>query len=247
MPLDSTTYYVYVLARPNTRVFYVGKGRGRRVFDHEREARSDCHCHKCNVIRKIWKQGGQVQRYTVFTTNDEAEAYTHEAELIALYGLGTLTNRDTGGQGGKKPNADTLARNRASCTTPEERARRSAQSKANWADPVIRERMIEGSRKTHQATASTPEARERNRAANIERWDDPAYRAEHTAAIKARYADPAYKAKHQEAHSAAKGSPEGRANASAAAKARWARDGERERQSERTVERHARNKAKGKL
>jgi hypothetical protein len=32
-------HYVYVLRRPNGRPFYVGKGYGDRVFQHENEAR----------------------------------------------------------------------------------------------------------------------------------------------------------------------------------------------------------------
>jgi hypothetical protein len=58
-----TTFYVYALARPNTKVFYVGKGTKRRVFHHENEARAGHNCHKCNVIRKVWKEGGEIQRY----------------------------------------------------------------------------------------------------------------------------------------------------------------------------------------
>lgn len=93
-------YYVYVLARPNGKPFYVGKGKNDRLFAHEREARSECRCHKCNVIRKIWRTGKQVQRFTVLTTEDEAEAYAYERELIALYGRDTLCNQTNGGEGG---------------------------------------------------------------------------------------------------------------------------------------------------
>src|SRR5690349_1278384 len=67
--IPSPRFYVYILSRPDGRPFYVGKGSGRRIFDHDSEARSGHQCHKCNVIRKIWQQGGQVQRHTVFTTN----------------------------------------------------------------------------------------------------------------------------------------------------------------------------------
>ena len=36
---EAIGYYVYVLVDPRTKqVFYVGKGKGNRVFDHEREA-----------------------------------------------------------------------------------------------------------------------------------------------------------------------------------------------------------------
>src|SRR3954467_5182238 len=93
-------YYVYVLARPNNKPFYVGKGtRRRRIYDHEIEARKGHECYKCRIIRKIWREGGEVQRYTVFTTNDEKEAHAYEMELIAFYGRRTLANATAGGEG----------------------------------------------------------------------------------------------------------------------------------------------------
>lgn len=92
-------FYVYVLARPNGKVFYVGKGSKRRVFGHEAEARRGCKCHKCNVIRKVWKQGGEIQRYIVFTTNDEQAAFDYERETIALHGRDNLVNYTDGGDG----------------------------------------------------------------------------------------------------------------------------------------------------
>ena len=93
-------FYVYVLARPNGKPFYVGKGHGRRIHDHEMEARSGHRCHKCNAIRKIWKQGGEVQRYIVFTTDNEQEAYDYEEQMIALHGRANLCNHTDGGKSG---------------------------------------------------------------------------------------------------------------------------------------------------
>lgn len=75
-------FYVYVLLRPDGRPFYVGKGAGGRVNNHEVEARGDCSCHKCRVIRKIWRNGGSVVKSIVFTTEKEEEAYQQEARLI---------------------------------------------------------------------------------------------------------------------------------------------------------------------
>jgi hypothetical protein len=92
-------YYVYILARPNGKPFYVGKGKQDRVFDHENEARSGCDCHKCRVIRKVWQQGGQIQKYYVLTTDDESVALEYERELIAQIGRKNLTNKTDGGDG----------------------------------------------------------------------------------------------------------------------------------------------------
>lgn len=97
--IASPRFYVYVLSRPDGSPFYVGKGRGRRVYWHDSEARRGCRCHKCNVIRKIWLAGGEVQRSIVFTTDDELTALTHERTLVAFYGRAHLTNQTDGGEG----------------------------------------------------------------------------------------------------------------------------------------------------
>lgn len=137
-------FYVYVLARPNGKPFYVGKGKGGRVYDHEKEARSGHRCHKCNVIRKIWKQGGQVQRYIVFATSDEQEAYQHEKDLIALYGRKTLCNRTDGGDAPPRvpmtdEHKDTLRKiNRKRMEDPEQREQ--------WIQSVQRSRGSDASR-----------------------------------------------------------------------------------------------------
>jgi hypothetical protein len=89
-------YYVYTLSGPDGVVFYVGKGQGRRMFEHEKEARRGHRCHKCYKIRKIWRAGGEVKRAIVFTTPIEAAAYNYEAELIGHIGLKNLTNAAPG-------------------------------------------------------------------------------------------------------------------------------------------------------
>jgi hypothetical protein len=99
------SFYVYILCRPDKRApgggraFYVGKGSGGRIYDHEAEARKGHACYKCRVIRKVWSQGGTIQRYTVFVTDDEQEAYDEEKRLIASYGRKNLTNGTDGGEG----------------------------------------------------------------------------------------------------------------------------------------------------
>ena len=71
-------HYVYVLRRPDGRPFYVGKGVGPRVFNHENEARHPnnrlSNAHKLNVIRAIWR-GGDAPTYEIdFVTDDPAAA-----------------------------------------------------------------------------------------------------------------------------------------------------------------------------
>ncbi len=92
-------YYVYTLARPDSTVFYVGKGSGKRITQHEQEALRGCPCEKCAMIRELWQQGATVQRTIVLHTDNEQAALAHEAELIRAYGRETLVNRSAGQDG----------------------------------------------------------------------------------------------------------------------------------------------------
>jgi hypothetical protein len=195
-------YYVYILVRPNEQPFYVGKGKGRRVFEHETEARGGCPCHKCNVIRKIWRSGGEVKRYTVLTTTDEMEALAYEQTMIALLGRSTLTNKTDGGDGPGIFNAEIRARLNTLFRSPEwreqlrtratrlwsnpsYRRRVSAAIKASHADPVFRRLMSETKQRhwadpdvkeRYLADRQSPERREKSRI-TLERLNqDPAFR-----------------------------------------------------------------------
>jgi hypothetical protein len=90
-------FYVYTLSTPSDAIFYVGKGCGKRVFGHEKEAKTNCECYKCRKIRKIWRQGQQIKLAIIFVTEDEQEALDYEARLIDSIGLANLTNVDPGG------------------------------------------------------------------------------------------------------------------------------------------------------
>jgi hypothetical protein len=99
-------HYVYILRRPDGRPFYVGKGVGDRVFQHENEARHPngwrSNAHKLNVIRSIWRDNQSVSYEIDFVHDDSEEAViAREAHLISmlkrLHEGGPLTNRDPGG------------------------------------------------------------------------------------------------------------------------------------------------------
>ena len=100
-----STPYVYLLYRPDGRPFYVGKGNGSRVFDHENEARHPnnrrSNAHKLNVIRMIWRSSCEVAYGIDATFRDDESAYNREMELISYYKRlhegGILTNRAPGG------------------------------------------------------------------------------------------------------------------------------------------------------
>jgi len=197
-------FYVYVLARPNGKPFYVGKGTGDRIVRHEVEARNGHKCHKCNIIRKIWASGGEVQRYTVLTTDDEQEALDYEVTLIALFGASTLANQTSGGESGTlsdEARAKVSAALRGVWKRPEYRALRSAQSKAALA---------------------TPEARERLSAALKKALSDPEYRARRSAERKQYFSDPENRRRLSEITKKASNTPEAKANHAAAQRREWA-------------------------
>jgi hypothetical protein len=200
------TFYVYVLARPDGKPFYVGKGTGKRIFKHDFEARHGCSCHKCNIIRKIWRNGGEVQRYIMLETNNEQEAFDYEIELIALYGLSTLANRTAGGEGPSNPKDETREKMRAAKQgrslplahrkriglshrgrkqTPEWIAKRSNAKRGVPHTEEARARMSVSHRKR-----TTDADREAARQASQARWADPDVRAKYVASARARWANP---------------------------------------------------------
>lgn len=80
-------YYVYALIDPRTdKVFYIGKGIGDRVFNHEIESdRSpDSEKVKLQTISSIEKAGLNVKRVIVNWGLTENEAFAAEASLINL-------------------------------------------------------------------------------------------------------------------------------------------------------------------
>lgn len=92
-------FYVYTLSKPDGSVFYIGKGKGLRIGDHEREARRGHICYKCNTIRKIWSEGGAIIKKIVFETDNEQDAFAKEIELIEAHDTSTLCNMTLGGEG----------------------------------------------------------------------------------------------------------------------------------------------------
>lgn len=96
---DKAHWYVYELldSRDNS-VFYVGKGRGNRINDHEKEALKGVCSKKCNKINSIIKSGNSIIKNKVASFWCEQAAYDYETDLISFYGLKNLTNIMAGGQ-----------------------------------------------------------------------------------------------------------------------------------------------------
>lgn len=95
----SGKFYVYVLMYPDGTVFYVGKGKGNRIDQHETEACKGIQSPKCDIIRKIWIEGGEIIKQKVAYFDNEEDAYELEELLIAFFERKNLTNLTNGGEG----------------------------------------------------------------------------------------------------------------------------------------------------
>ncbi|MES2827843.1 MAG: hypothetical protein V4687_06805 [Bacteroidota bacterium] len=91
-------YYVYILKNPISQsIFYVGKGKGNRLFEHLNCALEDfSDSIKYNIIREIITNGFQVEHYILRHGLTEEMALEIESACIDLLGLGNLTNKVVG-------------------------------------------------------------------------------------------------------------------------------------------------------
>lgn len=104
LSVEQLKSYVYILLDPrNNKIFYVGKGKGNRVFAHVNDAVETEHVSdKLNQIREIRNQGLEVKQYIVRHGLDEEDALTVESALIDFLtfpdfsNLATITNLVSG-------------------------------------------------------------------------------------------------------------------------------------------------------
>lgn len=92
-------YYVYHLIDPrNDEVFYVGKGSGNRIDQHESDARNFVfkNAEKEYRIHQIWNDGFEVIKLKVKNFNSESLAFKFEKDEIDRFGLDNLTNISKG-------------------------------------------------------------------------------------------------------------------------------------------------------
>ncbi len=87
-------YYVYLLSDPrDKKIFYVGKGKGNRIFAHAKDALDDEHdSDKLDRIRQIRHSGHQVGYELLRFGLTQGAAFDVEAAAIQLLGLHDLTN-----------------------------------------------------------------------------------------------------------------------------------------------------------
>lgn len=80
--------YVYALIDPrDNRIFYIGKGTGNRIFQHEKDALADkdtVNPEKNTLIREIHKEGKVVIKLIIRWNLSNDEAFLLESVLIDL-------------------------------------------------------------------------------------------------------------------------------------------------------------------
>jgi len=81
-------FYVYGLIDPRSnQIFYIGKGTGNRVFEHERESlgNPDSEKLKLKTISEIKAAGLDVLKIIINSSLTEAEAFAAEGSLINAF------------------------------------------------------------------------------------------------------------------------------------------------------------------
>ena len=98
---SAARWYVYTLIDPRSQsIFYVGKGTGSRIHQHEKDAEkfAGVCSKKLNKIRDIHACNACVGKAFHAYFWDEQAAYDYETDLIEEIGLQNLTNVLPGGQ-----------------------------------------------------------------------------------------------------------------------------------------------------
>jgi hypothetical protein len=96
--IEELLSYVYLLRDPRSGfVFYVGKGKANRVFDHVACALTETfESDKLDTIREIAASGKVVEHFILRHGLTEAAAFEVEAAVIDFIGIKNLSNQQSG-------------------------------------------------------------------------------------------------------------------------------------------------------
>lgn len=222
-------HYVYVLMRADGTPFYVGKGKGPRLWRHKRSAENGADAHKDRVIRKEWSEGRDALYLLDSFHAGEASAFVRESQLIRSIGrldlgAGPLVNVTDGGDGCPNASDDTRARLRANMEQrwqdPELRHRYTVVAREAMKDPSVEAATRAGLEKSW-AQWSDPERRAEMCKARSEGYT-PERKAVLSAASKARWADPEWRAKMAASRAASPAQQARKGRPNSKGKAAWA-------------------------
>lgn len=207
-------FYTYIhLRESDNKVFYVGKGQGKRAWAHKGR-----NPHWRSVAAK---HGVKVEVCAHWPT--EQEAFNHEKFLLECFrDMGApLTNLTDGGEGtsGCVPSQETLDKRSATTSTPAFKARLSASIKAAHARPEVKANRTAAMEELN----ALPEVKANRSAGARSANARPEVKAKLSAATKAANARPGVKAKRYSAIKAALSRPDVAAKLSANIKAALAR------------------------
>lgn len=92
--IEQIGYYVYCLINPeDNRVFYIGKGKGNRVFAHAQGIKSENRkSEKIDLIEKIINSGNLVKHVVIRYGLTDKESKEVESALIDFIGIEKLSN-----------------------------------------------------------------------------------------------------------------------------------------------------------
>jgi len=105
-------YYVYFLVDPDTgKIFYVGKGRGRRALMHMANARRGHvdNCEKFKAITRVHASGNEVCVLYFASALTERDAFAIEKEVIGALVKTEITNISMGIATNEEKNAEEAA------------------------------------------------------------------------------------------------------------------------------------------
>lgn len=141
---DLRCFYVYELVDPRDgAVFYVGKGKGRRISQHVIDAKAARlrNPFKDERIREIIQSGHSVIERKVEIGLTEDEAFAAERRQIASYGIDALTNITTGTETATERARVMLSRVKPFREWMEERPR--CLSDRDWYHRIVRGLQVE--------------------------------------------------------------------------------------------------------